>query len=200
MSMDQADIEGTVDAAYRSAGFETDEPAAPLALARRLLGISHPVRRAHGLLTNAALARVHSEWRIYLRHGLSDRARDWLVSHELGEWLLTREGYSEGDSEEMADRIGAALRAPRKAFSIAARSTGANWAELADAFGTSESSAALRWGEVVGDPLALIAPRRPVRVRGAAWTWPAEPTLRRLARTRGKPLVDDPRRIVVQGA
>lgn len=53
-------------------------------------------------------------------------------------------------------------------------------AELAAAFETTESLAALRLGEVTGQPIALVA--RQVRVRGDDWAWPPEADLRRARR------------------
>jgi hypothetical protein len=170
--MDQADIEGLAAWAYRRAGLEDDAPASPLELASRLLGNRVQVYRFSGLKAPAALARVESDWRIYVRGRLTSRALLWLTAHELGEYLLRLEHYEGPDAEQAADRLAAALRAPRRAYQRVARFRGAAWSDLAAAFRTSESSAALRWAEVTGDPVALIAPKRPIRTRGADFMWP----------------------------
>lgn len=194
--MEQADLEGMADALYAAAGLEPDVPVAPLALAARLLG-STAVCRVTGLRTPAALARVGDDWRIYLRRGLTDRAVAWLVAHELAEWALRREGYLGEDIEDLADRLGACVRAPRRAVVWALRHHGHTPAAIAAAFRTSESSAALRIGEVTGAPLALLAPRKAVRVRGESWCWPDAAQILRLARTHGTRLGDDPRRLLL---
>ncbi|MDB4994234.1 MAG: hypothetical protein JWM74_1666 [Myxococcaceae bacterium] len=81
------------------------------------------------------------------------------------------------------------------------RAFGFDLASIAAEVRGSQTWAALRVGEVLRMPLAVIAPR--VRVRGSEWGWPDEATLRRwsigrvpsgLARTR---LTDDRNRVVL---
>ena len=170
--MDQADIEGAARFCYQLAGLDGDEAASPLTVASRLAGTRVPVIRTDGIRAAAALARVGSEWRIYIRRGLSRRAKLWLVWHEVAELALRLERYECADVEECADRLAAAMRMPARAFRLAVRTCGDDWSELAEAFDVAETSAALRWGEVFDEPLALVAPRRELRTRGAPWVWP----------------------------
>jgi hypothetical protein len=73
---------------------------------------------------------------------------------------------------------------------------------MASALRVSGTLAALRVGEAVGAPVAVIAPGR-IHVRGPEeFVWPSEAELRRLARAGADGLVrvrlaDDPRRVVL---
>lgn len=195
------DVEGTAAALYRQAGFEGDVPADPVDLAERLLGAG-AVRYVHaGALPGvASLTYWGGRWHIAVRGLATEPRQRFAVLHELGHYAL-----GPGASEAACDAVAGALLLPRPAFRAAARELGADWPSLAAFFGCSESAAALRWGEVIGDPLALVAPVT-VRVRGLPWAWPAEEREIRelaaslrpgLARTR---LRDDCRRVVVRAA
>lgn len=203
--MDAGDLDGLADALYREAKLELDEPVNPAALARTLLGSSDAVQVVppHALkYTRAQLAFVSGEWRIYVRR--DDRpTMAFNVAHELAHWALRREGY-DGDNEERdADYLGAAIIAPRRAFGAAVRIHGRDYVALAEAFGTTESLAALRFGEATSTPLALVRPGL-VRVRSQlSFVWPDEGTITRWARgavPRGlvkTRLTDDPRRVLL---
>lgn len=193
-----AEIEGAAESVYAQARRDPDLAADPIELAEALLGAGS-VRLVHAaaLPGLASLARVGLEWRIYVRSSASEQRRAFAVLHELGHYVL---GIDAG--EGACDALAAALLLPRRAFMRAARELGADWPALASRFGCSESAVALRWGEVVSDPLALVAPRS-VRIRGADWAWPHEPGVRALARKPGPGLArarltDDARRIVLR--
>lgn len=169
---------------------------------------------AETMLRIAAAAKVRLEWLVSgeepIERPVSRRAIISNLIHPvvervgrtLGHWLLRRHGY-DGADEAAADYLGAALIAPRAAFVRAHRVHGDGLDKLADAFGTTETGAALRLGEVLRRPLAVVAPKT-VRVRGPEeWTWPDEATLRRWARNprpglRKAKLGDDPRRVVLE--
>jgi hypothetical protein len=195
------ELEGVALALYRQAGLDADAPTDPVDLAERLLG-EGCVRLVHSgaLPGTAALARVAGDWRIYVRSRASATRQRFAVLHELGHFAL---GASA--SEEACDAVAAALLLPRPAFRAAARELGADWPALAARFGCSESAAALRWGEVIGDPLALVAPLT-VRVRGLPWGWPPhEHAIRELAAgprpgLASTRLRDDRRRLVLRAA
>lgn len=203
MGLDQADIEGEADAAYRAAGLDPDEAVSPIWLAKRLLGERNVVgvpALMHQL--GGCLALVNGAPRIFYRNRLPTELRDFVVGHELGHALL-RDRAGEGvELERACDAFAAAIIAPRRAYLAALRVCGAQYPKLARAFATSESLVALRFGEVTGAPLALVAPRS-VRVRGAEYSWPSEPAIRELA-ARPKPglrkaqLKDDLRRLVIR--
>ena len=99
--------------------------------------------------------------------------------------------------------LAAALLAPRPAFLRARRDLGEDLRAVAERFTMTQTGVALRRGEVLGTPLAVIAPAR-VRVRGPeAWVWPPESTLRAWARRplaglKKTRLTDDPRRVVLE--
>lgn len=196
--MDQADVEGLAAWAYRTAGVDDDAPVSPLELARKVLRSDVPIHRFHGLRTPTALARVGEEWRIYVRNRLTPRAMAWLTAHEVAEYILRIEGYRGADVETVADQVAAALRCPRRAYLRALRACGTDWPELAAAFGTSQSSAVLRWGEVTGEPVLLVAPAHPPRPRGEPYLWPARGSSGPgIVRER---LTDDTRRTVLRVA
>lgn len=108
---------------------------------------------------------------IHLRRDLSPTQINHAVAHELGEWLLRIWGFHGPQAEDLCGRIGAALCVPRPAFHLAHSELGENVSALAQAFTVSESLMALRIGECLGHPTALVTPRR-VRTRGAEWHWP----------------------------
>src|SRR5690554_5248949 len=203
--MELDDMEGLADWAYRAAGLDPETPAAPLELARRLLGDGRavPVERCPGLRSRAVLARVGASWRIYVRSRVEGAELRWLTAHELAEWILRRDECRSERIEVLADALAARLIAPRRAAARALRA-GLDFPELADAFDVTQSCAVLRRGEVEGTPTAPVTPR-PVYVRGEPWAWPDEPELRVLAGRRGSlrglrkaKLRDDRRRVAMR--
>lgn len=203
--MDAGEIEGTAEALYRLAGLDSGDGAKPLELARRLLG-ADAVRVVHAaaLPGDGAFAVVNGAPRIYLRSKLPRNRRRWVLSHELAEWWLWRERYREPDIEHIADALAAALIAPRQLFLRVVRRDGLELPLLALRFSVTESCAALRVGETVGTPTALLAPSRPVRIRGDEREWPNEAALWQAARASAalpgivrSQLSDQPRRYVL---
>ena len=162
---------------YQEAGCDPAEPPGPVALALAL-----------GIAVTATPGARGARWcgrrgEILVSPRLSGPALAWSVGHELGERALAAAGYGEPDREQVADAVAAALVAPRPAFRSALAAFGATpdaLSSLAHAFGITQSIAALRIGEVTGRPLALVTPRR-VHVRGDAYVWPCEKTVRRVA-------------------
>lgn len=201
MQGEQLELEGIADAAYAEAKQDPEQPNV-VRLARALLGADAIQRGPRPISAPAALFRVGGEWRILLARSLPKAYALFAVGHELGHWLLRRHGVQVDDEERAADYLGGALLAPRRAFLAARRVVGDDFAELAETFSTTETGAALRLGEVLDQPLAVVAPQR-VRVRGPEeWIWPDEGTLRRWARRparglRKVRLTDDPRRVVL---
>jgi hypothetical protein len=164
----------------------------------KMLGFS--VQVVPNLRAAGVLAEVNGQTTIGLRRSLSNEARQHTTGHELGHWVLTREGVRAGPlTEEWCDYIGAALVAPREAFQ--ATLCGSSYADLAREFRTTETLVALRVGELTGEPVAVIAPHA-VRARGE-WHQDAH-GLRQLARTGGPGvrkcrLTDDPKRWALVG-
>lgn len=197
-------MEGLADWAYRAAGLDPETPAAPLELARRLLGDGRvvPVERCPGLRSRAVLARVGASWRIYVRSRVEGAELRWLTAHELAEWILRRDGCRSERVETLADALAARLIAPRRAAARALRA-GLDFPDLAEVFDVTQSCAVLRQGEVSGTPTALVCPHA-VYVRGDAYGWPEEPELRALASKPRVPglrkarLRDDRRRVAMR--
>lgn len=148
----------------------------------------------------AELITLRGRPTICVRARLSPVALRWALLHELAEWHLQRIAYREPDVEHMANAIAAALAAPRDAFLRAVRDAQDDFAALAELFSTTQTCAALRLGEVTGQPIAVIAPAL-VRVRGDDWAWPDERALRRYAREacpwRRRPITDARRRAAI---
>ena len=189
-------IEDEARVLLRSAGIADDAPFRMQDLVRAHLGPDGirfvPVR---AIPSEGALARVHGDWKIYLRKGLSHEETRFVLGHELAHWALGLDSSSQ-ENEDTCDSLAAALVAPRNAFARALRETGRlSYTRLARWFVTTESCAALRFGEVTDTPLALVAPGR-TRIRGAEFEWPggwSGPGIKRAK------LKDDARRIAVRG-
>lgn len=170
-------------------------------LARKLTGFE--VSRPSTMVgAPASTYRLDGKRRVAVKRGLPPHWAQFFCGHENSHILLEREGYVGDDLEVCCDYLAAALIAPRPAIVSMQRTFGFDLASIAAEVGGSQTWAALRVGEVLGMPLAVIAPT--VRVRGPEeWVWPDETTLRRwsrgrvpkgLARTR---LTDDRARVVL---
>src|SRR5262245_27311373 len=157
---EQREIESFALEVYWEAGFLTETPVEPEKLARKLLGplsvrfVGFDVLRTHA----AALARLGKEWRVYLRKGLPAVERRFCCAHELAEWFLADRCVPDPHPEQSADCLAAALLAPKPFAERACKARGPQWRQLALDFGTTESCAALRFGEITGRPLALVTP------------------------------------------
>ncbi|HSC85857.1 MAG TPA: ImmA/IrrE family metallo-endopeptidase [Polyangiaceae bacterium] len=194
--MTLAMIEGEARWMLRRAGIEDDEPPPILELARRVVGLRVEQVPHRALPGDGQLATLHGERRIYVRTGLPPARLRWAIAHELGHLALSLDSGSP-ENEDLANAFAAALLAPRRAYQLALNETGPSYTRLARWFITSESCAALRFGEVTDTPLALVAPTR-VRVRGAEFCWPLEPTVARIPGVRRATLRDDKRRTAMR--
>jgi hypothetical protein len=201
-----ADVEGEAAWLYTQA---KADPLSPPSAERftKALGIklrkvdSRILRSGHGATT--FLDDVPTIW---IRRHLSAEHQRFVIMHEIAEVHLRRINYRDGDIEHAANAIAGALVAPRPSFREAVREHGELAFEaLAHDFTVTQTCAALRLGEVIGTPLAVITPLL-VRVRGDDFVWPDEFTLRRLARCqvltglRKVALSDEKRRTVLLAA
>ncbi len=157
--MTPPDFEQIAEQIYEAAGFAPNTPRSTLRLAAELLGW-HALREVRGL---TAVAQLDGH-RLLLRAEASPRALEWFTGVELARWSLQRVGTT--TTAGAVDLLAACLRAPRPAVESVARDAGPAFSDLAAAFSISESSAALRFGEVTGARLTLYAPNRQPRVRG----------------------------------
>lgn len=203
--MDERDLEEMAESSVKAAGFDPSETLVDaVRFARRLVG---PVRTmpVSTLPGDAVLARVCGERRIYVRGKLPPLRLRWAVLHECAEAILDRAGYREADVERVANRLAASLAVPgkaaRKAFRKQAPKEAEEWTQLALQFRTTESCAVLRFGEVTGEPLALVT-LTSVRARGAAMPWPSDEEMRKgkLPGIRKTRLREDRTRVVLRPA
>lgn len=183
--VDVGELEGLAVALYKRFQFEPDEPVSPVKIARKWLG-ADAIGRGHVIGGMGSSGRVNGRWKILVRPTLPVPELVFTVGHELGHILLAEEGW-QGDRDEeehAADLIAGALLAPQPAMRRLYRAHGLDLAAIADTVHASQTWAALRVGEAVGEPIAAISPQL-VRVRGPeSFVWPSEPEIRRLARAR----------------
>jgi len=158
---------------YQRARIDPSHPTGSVALAVALFG-DRCIRLAEPreLPGRSALVWPDGVPVIHLRRRLNARQVNHAVAHELGEWLLRIWSFHGSQAEELSCRIGAALCVPREAFQLAHNKLGDHLPKLSKAFTVSQSLMALRVGECLGYPTALITPHR-VRTRGGHWQWPS---------------------------
>jgi hypothetical protein len=178
--MTPMDLEAIAERMYRRAGFPTNQPAAPLHLAGKLLGWD-ALRESRAPRSPVVLDGQH----LVLRPGVSAGRRSWHVARALAQWAMQR--LKLDPSELAIDSLAACLRTPRQAFAPIALATGPAFSDLAEAFRISESAAALRFAEVTRTPLVL---RTPVSVRMRGGPRPVKARPRRIT------LHDYPGRVV----
>jgi hypothetical protein len=181
-------------------GDERDDAPGARALVARHLGSDAIVVLRNMRGRDAELVKLHGRYVVCVRAKLSPSSLRWALLHELAEWHLARAGYREPDIERQAERITAALVAPRRPFRWAVREEGDRaYESLARGFVTTETSVARRLGEVEHRPVAVVAPTH-VHVAGPEhWEWGDVRALVRadrpgLAKVR---LSDDRRRLVL---
>lgn len=157
MTMTPDQLEDLAEALYRRAGLPPAEAVPPLFLAGTLLGWEALVS-----VRDTPFVAKLEDGRLLVRAGETRPRRAWHVARALAQWALEpREA-----SSATLDSLAAYLRTPRAAFVELAREVGPDFTALADAFGLSESAAALRYGETMQVRLILESPSSPLRVRG----------------------------------
>lgn len=195
--MEPSDLEAAAESVFRLAGQAVGR-CSPVRLAN-CLGIN--VVSVPNLRQAGCLAMVGHVPTIAFRASLDAPRRAHVVGHELGHWVLSREGVRDSQwTEDWCDYIGGALVAPRPAIRRAFAAFGTAFSPIAASFRTTETLVALRMGEVTSQSVAVVAPQR-VRARGDA-VWPAEDTVRAWARRPGPGissvrLQDDRKRVVL---
>lgn len=186
------------------ADMSADAPPHPAHLAEALFGreclrlaVDYPEPAGLGKWAMCSGA-VH----IHVRPGLDVMARRWVVFHEIAEVILWREGVRCREIEAHADSLGAMLRAPSPAFLRAIELHGDKWEQLGLDFVTSQTSAALRYGETTHEPMALVTATS-VRLRGRQHAWPSDMRAASLAPSDGlriESLPDAPNRVLLRVA
>lgn len=185
------DIERLAEDAHRRAGYTARLPLSALTLANTLLGrgTRHAVFDVDNHDAPASVVDGPRGPSLLVRSSLPPRGAEWFGARALADWIAKAQGLRLTEAE--LDLFTACIRAPRPAVERAAVRIGPAFSDIADAFRISESAAALRYGEVTGTPLALLAPKRPTRVRGQR---------RPGVRWSRVPLSDAPGRLVLLGA
>ncbi len=163
---------------FKEAGADPANPPGTIDVALAILGSDcFRYLPTSSIAGGAALCRVRDRWFIYIARTLTGHRLNHAVGHELGHLYCARINHHPANEEQAADRIGGALCAPREAFLAAHREHGIALKPLAKCFTLSLAGAALRLGETTSIPTALISAEQ-VRIRGAAWDWPAEEHLK----------------------
>lgn len=204
--LDVASLEGLATSLYTRLRLDPAKPVSTFVLAQKLTG--HEVFRPANMI--GALAQTWTQAgqrRIAVKRRLPVEYARFFAGHEVGHLLLDEAGYRGEDTEVCADYLGAALMAPRPALVALHRAFGFDLSAISIEVGATETWAALRVGEVLRIPVAVVAPI--IRVRGPEnWVWGTDTDVRRLARLpqsklpRGlvkTKLTDDPRRVVLMG-
>ncbi len=179
MALPRKDLEVLAEAVRRLADLEPDQivPADHIVVA--VLGEGSLFEAPHLVTTRAALVRVGKSVRVYIRPGQVDR--HFLLAHELGHWILRREGHKEwATDEESANHIAGAILAPASTYARAAKAVGATaYDELGRIFHTTSTSAALRDHVLSGADMSIVAAK--VRVLKQRFAWPEESVVREWA-------------------
>jgi Zn-dependent protease with chaperone function len=163
--------EANVETLYRRARAGPGEVWRPSKMALALFGAPGVVFRA-GIPELGWLARRGASRVVVVQGGLSRPILEWVVGHELGHWVR---GSAHGDplEELRCDYIGAAIQMRRAVFLARAKAVKGNLAQLAFDFGTTQTSAALRLGELTARGVAVVLPER-IYTRGSLTNEPHE--------------------------
>jgi hypothetical protein len=197
MADDEWDVEGIVGMVFKLARLDPCEVHGTVKIANGLFGPGGVVEKPSALVPgDALLAPRHGlrfDWpnpqnpkhfQVWLRRHISATRKRWGTGHEIGEWGLERDDYRGADREAYCEAISAALCMPRKPFRAYCRTAigddGPDFAEIAEHFGVTETAAALRFGEVTGQPVAVVT-WHDVRQRGEAFEFGGHAQLVRVA-------------------
>jgi hypothetical protein len=136
---------------------------------------------------------VNGGWLIAFRPNAPDL--NFVIAHECGHLALRLAEIAVDDAQEedRANRIAAALLAPKDALEVALKESGERLAPVARHFGMTQSSVALRVGCARDESAAVVAPThvhavgtlsahpdREIRAMSLAKTLPADMRLARL--------------------
>lgn len=179
-----AEVEGDVRSFWLTIGADPDDPPDIPTACEQAMGHAPafvPLRQ------EARLQPVEGGYQPQIRRGTPAARARWLAGHEMGEFFYKLINYDQPDIDEKCDAFGAAIVCPAAAFKAAVRRLGHRVHTLADEFGTTQSVALLRLGEVVGRSVMLLRPGGPI-ARGEPFEWPTTSTLVR-ALTEGRSAV-----------
>jgi len=200
MRLSPADAEYLAAQILDEARAPQTECTPPAILARRLLGHGVQIAPRRALRSLGAMVRVGDDWRIYVQRGAPRGLVGHIIGHELAHWIAHRDRIDL--DEDDCDWVGAALVLPRRVVHSQASHVLETLSCMAESARTTQSLVALRVGEVLETPVALVAPER-VRVRGPeSFVWPVEHTIRSWCRrpveaVKLVPISDDKHRVVL---
>jgi len=174
----QSELELLADEVRRIAGLDDDDFVVATRLAARLLGPN-----AVALDTtqcNPAYLRVLDDgYQIVINPASGDMR--FHVAHEVAEWALRSIAKFDGPHvlrEQAADRLAAAILAPRAAVRSAHATIGERIPKLAARFGISQTAIVLRLAEVHGDERAVVTRTGNVMIRTqGAFPWAEVPVV-----------------------
>lgn len=179
---DEADLEALATEALARANVDDADPVSAFELVERILKTK--VRRVAHLVTAGCIARVGDSLIVAVRASLSIERQNYTAAHELAHAIVREAGLKFDDEERAADHGAACLLMPRRYVAKLYRAEGFAPALLAGEVVVTQTSAALRLGEVIGMPLAAVSPRL-VRIRGdRPFEWGGEDKVRELATKR----------------
>jgi hypothetical protein len=168
------DFEAEAIDIHEEAGVDPHDVTPVLKLAILLLGAENVVLNSSRLPRGIPAAYYQESDELHVRAGYSAAYSAFLIAHELAERHLSIIGYvgSNAQRERAADRLAAHILMSRPAFQGALRETGCDFTAIARRFMVTETMAALRFGEVVGHPVAVVdLPSRKVMRRGPLFRW-----------------------------
>ncbi len=190
MQIAPAILEAIAEEAYREAKLDCMKPNI-LRLAKRFGWrrpehlMSCPTGQERAMLYPKTVKIRDERFAFHINFCWPPQNPTFATAHVLGHWLLQRHGYAVFFSacfERDADYLAAALLAPKPAFLAAYAELGPDLPALAARFSMKEVGVALRMGEVLELPIAVISSpdrlRQRIRLRGPEnWRWPDERTL-----------------------
>ena len=174
--MDLGDVERLVVDLYRRHRLDPSEPESPWRLARLELGPQ--CFEATTLPGPSHAFKRRGQWQIAIAADLPTEYAAHAVGHELGHALLERHGVnlSPAAEETVCDHIGGAILAPKPAVAAMFERHRFNLRRWASLSASTPTWAALRIGEALAIPCAVIGPHKTrLRVADA----PPRPGVRR---------------------
>jgi hypothetical protein len=188
------------------AGLTTDKHHGVYAIASNLLGVDAIREVKHRSFPgDAALVprdgfllgadpTDRTAWEILVWSRASDERKIFAVAHEVAEWYLKVVRYVGEDVEDVANAIAAALVAPRRPFIQAVKRHGFKLSKLALDFDTTQTCMALRYGEALRKPVAVLTRSR-CRYRGETWKFHPQEFLRECVAKNLSPLFAEKKKI-----
>ena len=169
-SLTDVEIEALAIEIRRAAGANDEAVVAVVDIVTHWMG-EGAIVVVERMLGRAALIRRHDRHAIALRKGAPDLR--FAVAHELGHWVLrfiANLALEHAEEERAANTFAAALLAPPPLVRRAYEFFGENLGLAADKLHVSQTSLALRLGEVRGDPRAVVTRSGHVFTRNASTT------------------------------